>query len=365
MDTQRISFFLPALYGGGAERVTINLLKGFVQRGVLCDLVLASAEGPYLDQVPPQVRIVNLNAGRVVKAILPLSNYLRREKPKALVSHLNHANVIAILAKKLVRTKTRLIVVEHNTLSADRSKLWRGKLVPPLMKLFYPQADAVIGVSQGVVHDLETYLKLESGKISVIYNPVIDDVLLAQATASLEHPWFQKDTLPVFLAVGRLSEQKDFLTLIQAFALLRRNKHARLVILGEGEERSKLEDAIASLGISQDVALPGFVANPYAYMSRASAFVLSSRWEGLPTVLIEAMACGCPVIATDCPSGTREILDAGVYGKLVPVGDVGAMAWAMQQIIDTSTDQDRLIQRAMCFTIDRVVPKYLTLLNLP
>ncbi|PPS39829.1 glycosyltransferase [Chroococcidiopsis sp. TS-821] len=362
MATERISFFLPALYGGGAERVTINVLKGMIQRGVACDLVLASAEGPYLEQVPEQVRIVNLNAGRVIKAILPLSNYLRREKPKALVSHLNHANVAAILAKKLTRATTRLVVVEHNTLSVDRAKLWRGKLIPPLMKLLYPQADAVVGVSQGVVQDLETYLKLRQG-ISVIYNPVVDDVLLTQAAAPLDHPWFQEGTLPVFLAVGRLCEQKDFLTLIKAFALLRRKKPARLMILGEGEERNRLEDAIATLGISQDVALPGFVANPYAYMSRASAFVLSSRWEGLPTVLIEAMACGCQVIATDCPSGAKEILDAGVYGKLVPVGDVDAMAFAMQQVLETSTNRDRLIQRAMYFTIDRAVPEYLTLIN--
>lgn len=363
MDTGRIAFFLPALYGGGAERVTVNLLKGMVQQDVPCDLVLASAEGPYLNQVPEQVRVVDLAAGRVIKAILPLSKYLRQEQPKALVSHLNHANVVAILARELSGTKARLVVVEHNTLSVDQGKLWRGKLVPPLMKLLYPRADAVIGVSQGVAQDLETHLQMAPGKVSVIYNPVVDDALLTKAATPLDHPWFQKDAPPVFLSVGRLSEQKDFLTLIKAFALLRSKRLARLIILGEGETRSELETAIATLGISEDVTLPGFVANPYAYMSRASAFVLSSRWEGLPTVLIEAMACGCPVIATDCPSGAKEILDAGVYGKLVPVGDVAALSLAMQQVLDTSTNRDRLIQRAMCFTIDRIVPEYLTLLS--
>lgn len=360
---RRISFFLPALYGGGAERVTVNLLKGMVQQGVACDLVLASAEGPYLNQVPAQVRVVDLAAGRVIKAILPLSKYLQQEQPQALVSHLNHANVVAILAKELVKTQTRLVVVEHNTLSVDRGKVWRGKLIPPLMKLLYPRADRVICVSQGVAQDLQTYLQMAPEKISVIYNPVVDDVLLAKASEPLEHPWFDRDAPPVFLGVGRLSAQKDFLTLIQAFALLRKKQFARLMILGEGENRSELETAIATLGIHEDVALPGFVVNPYAYMSRASAFVLSSRWEGLPTVLIEALACGCRVVATDCPSGAKEILAAGVYGTLVSVGDVVEMSQAMQQMLDNPTNRDQLIQRAMDFTIDRVVPEYLTLLS--
>ena len=363
MDTGRIAFFLPSLYGGGAERVAVQLLKGMSGRNVPLDLVLATAEGPYLDQVPQQVRVVNLAAGRVVKAVLPLSNYLRQEKPCALLSHMDHANVTAVVARELARTKTRLVLVEHNTLSVSRSKLFRARLIPPLMKLLYPRADAIVGVSRGVAQDLETQLAIAKGKISVIYNPVVDDELIAKAKAPLEHPWFQEGSPPVFLAVGRLSEQKDFLTLIKAFELLRRRRLARLTILGEGESRSELETAIASLGISEDVSMPGFVNNPYAYMSRASGFVLSSRWEGLPTVLIEAMACGCPVIATDCPSGPKEILESGVYGPLVPIGDEKALSAAMLQVLEAPANRDVLVQRAMYFSIDRVVPEYLTLLG--
>ena len=363
IHNKRISFFLPSLDGGGAERVAVNLLKGMSAKDVPLDLVLATAKGPYLSQVPKQVRVVNLAAGRLVKAILPLSYYLRHEKPCALLSHMNDANVIAVVARELARIKTRLVLVEHDTLSASKSKLLRGRLVPPLMKWLYPRADAIVGVSRGVARDLEAQLKIAEGKVNVIYNPVVDDVLVGKAKAPLDHLWFQEGSPPVFLAVGRLSMQKDFLTLLKAFELLRRQRLARLIILGEGDSRRELETAIAMLGISEDVSMPGFVENPFAYMSRASAFVLSSRWEGLPTVLIEAMACGCPVIATDCPSGPKEILESGLYGLLVPVGDAIVLSAAMLQVLNTPVNRDVLVQRAMYFSIDRVIPEYLALLG--
>jgi len=358
-----IAFFLPTLHGGGAERVVVNLLKGMLSQNIPLDLVLATAEGPYLNQVPDGVRVINLAAGRVIKAILPLSKYLRQNQPLALLSHLNHANVVALLAGKLARTETRLVVVEHNTMSSDKSKLIRAKLVPPLMKWLYPSADAIVGVSTGVSRDLELQLGLPEGKVTTIYNSVVDDELIAKSKAELNHPWFQYGGVPVFLAVGRLTQQKDFSTLLEAFALLRKQKHARMIILGEGECRSELEAAIACLGISEDVSLPGFVENPYAYLSRASAFILSSLWEGLPTVLIEAMACGCPVIATDCPSGPDEILEAGKYGHLVPVGDAVAMSEAMLQVLDASINQDFLLQRGMFFSTDKSISEFMALLR--
>lgn len=363
MYTGRIAFFLPSLCGGGAERVAIHLLKGISEKDIPLDLVLATAEGPYLNQVPKQVHVVNLAAGRVAKAVLPLAHYLQHEKPYALLSHINHANVAAVVAKELTRIKTRLVLVEHNTLSVSRSKLLRGRLVPPFMKWLYPRADAVVGVSKGVARDLEAQLGIAEGMVNVIYNPVVDDVLISKAKTPLDHPWFQERATSVFLAVGRLSIQKDFVTLLKAFEFVRRQRLARLIILGEGESRRELEAMIAELGISENVSMPGFVENPYAYMSRASAFVLSSRWEGLPTVLIEAMACGCPVIATDCPSGPKEILESGVYGPLVPIGDAIALSHAMLQVLDTPISRDILRQRGMDFSINCAVPKYLTLLG--
>jgi glycosyltransferase involved in cell wall biosynthesis len=362
-STNKIAFFLPALYGGGAEKVAINLLKGMLSYDVSLDLVLASQEGPYLKQVPSQVNIVNLEAGRVIKAIAPLSQYLRQTQPDALLSHMNHANAIAVMAKKLASTNTRLVLVEHDTLSVARSQLLRAKLLPFFMRWLYPSADAIVGVSQGATDDLGKYLGISPRKLHVIYNPVVDEELIHKAEATLDHSWFQNKAIPVFLAVGRLTSQKDFGTLMKAFAILRQTQPARLLILGEGEARQELEALTQELKIAKDVSLPGFVDNPYSYMSQANAFVLSSRWEGLPTVLIEAMACGCSVVSTDCPSGPQEILAAGKYGFLVPVGDVHALAAAMLKVLNNPVNKTMLIQRSQDFSLQQAVPKYLNLLG--
>lgn len=360
---KRIAFFLPNLHGGGAERVAINLVKGMSEKGIHLDLVLADAEGPYLNQVPQQVRLINLAAGGVMKAILPLSHYLQQNRPFALLSHLNHANVAAVLARELSSIKTRLVLVEHNNLSASKSKLIRSHFVKPFMQWLYPRSDAIVGVSLGVAHTLEKQLGLPKGRVTTIYNPVVDREVLWQSQKPIDHPWFQKDFPPVFLGVGRLTEQKDFVTLIKAFALLRKQLMARLLILGEGESRSELEATINALGIAEDVSLPGFVSNPYAYMTKASAFILSSRWEGLPTVLIEAMACGCPVISTDCPSGPEEILEAGKYGHLIPVGDAEALSEAMLKILEHPINRNLTVHKALQFSLERSICQYLEVLD--
>jgi glycosyltransferase involved in cell wall biosynthesis len=361
---KRIAFFLPNLHGGGAERVAVNLLKGLLADPELAlDLVLARAEGPYLKEVPSAVRIIDLAETGVMRAVLPLAKYLRESKPYALIAHLEHANVAAVLSKQLSRTATRVVLVEHENPSAGKPKVLRGRLVPLFMKLLYPRAEAIVSVSQGIAQALQARINLADGQVSTIYNPVVDDALMVKARATLDHPWFQPDCPPVFLAVGRLTEQKDFLTLIQAFAQVRQHKLARLLILGEGEDRSALEAEIQRLGLTEDVGLPGFVDNPYAYMHRASAFVLSSRWEALPTVLIEAMACGCPVIATDCPFGPQEILAAGKYGALVPVGNRQALAHSMLTVLDVPQNLDLLAHRSLDFSVQASVGNYLSLLN--
>ena len=358
-----IAFFIPTMDGGGAERVVINLLKGMVAHNLPLDLILANAEGPYLNLIPKQVRTIDLAAGRVVKAIAPLVRYLRTAKPKVIISHLNHANVIALVAKQLAFNNTKIVVVEHNTFSVAQSSLFRGHFIPPLMKLLYPKADAIVGVSQAVARDLEQGLSLAAETVKTIYNPVVDRELLAKKNNYIGHPWFQSQTIPVILAVGRLTEQKDFPTLLRAFALLRQKIPARLLILGEGELRQELEMMVKQLGIAEAVTLPGFVPNPQDYMSKASVFVLSSRWEGLPTALIEAMACGCPVVATDCPSGSKEILAEGKYGKLIPVGDAEALSTALMGTLQNPPQSRLLIDRAKDFEIQNSVSDYLNLIE--
>lgn len=362
MSEHRIAFFLPTLAGGGAERVALNLLKGMLERDVSLDLVVADIDGPYLDQVPKEVRLINLGTGRVTKAIPALAKYLKETKPVGLVSHMNHTNVAAILARELARSKTKLVVVEHSTLSVATSDLRRSQLLPAAMKWLYPRASTIVGVSQGVSTDLERELGFQPGTVKTVYNPVIDPDLIAKAKIPLDYPWFQPGNPPVFLAVGRLTLPKDFSNLIKAFSKLRKQKDARLIILGEGELRGELEAEIDSLGIGADVSLPGFVQNPYAYMYNSSVFVLSSRWEGLPTVLIEAMACGCAVVATDCPSGPEEILAGGKYGMLVPIENADALAAAMIKTLDSPVDQSISIDRGMYFSNDRAVSDYLDLI---
>jgi len=333
--TRKVAIFLPSLRGGGAERVMVNLARGFAERGLQVDLVLAKAEGPYLSQVPQSVRVVDLKSKRVLYSLPGLVRYLRMERPKALLSAMDHANVVALWAKKLARVPTRVVVSVHSTTSiaTKRAKNMRGRMMPLFIRKFYPWANAVVAVSKGVAEDLLKIAGLPKEKIRVIYNPVITPELFAKAEEPVGHPWFRPGEPPVILGIGRLTEAKDFPTLIRAFALVRKQRPARLMILGEGEERPKLEALVRELGLEKDVALPGFVDNPYKYMKRAAVFVLSSRWEGLPTVLIEALALGTPVVSTDCESGPAEILDGGKYGKLVPVADIEGLAKAIDEAI--------------------------------
>ena len=331
----RLAIFAPSMAQGGAERGALKLAEGLTQRGFEVDLVLAAAEGPRLPEVSPDVRIVDLRARRVLTSLPGLMTYLRRERPLALTSYLDHANVIALTACRLVRYGGRVLVVEQNTLSeaAKHGKSRRDRLMPRIVRAVYPRADYVVGVSEGVVDDLARFTSLPAEKLKVVFNPIVTPDLKERAKEPVEHPWFS-DGSKVFIAVGRLRPQKDFRTLLQAFSRVRATRPARLLILGEGPERSELEDLVRELDIADDVSLPGSVENPYAYLSRAVAFVLSSRWEGLPTVLIEALACGLPVIATDCPSGPKEILAGGRYGKLVRVNAVEDLAAAMEAALD-------------------------------
>jgi glycosyltransferase involved in cell wall biosynthesis len=231
-----------------------------------------------------------------------------------------------------------------------------------MVRRYFRDAGAILAVSDGVADDLAAVASLPRCTIRTIYNPVVTSDLLKQASVPMAHPWFSPGAPPVILGVGRLAAQKDFAMLIRAFARIRAGRLIRLMILGEGKKRRELEELADSLGVRQDLALPGFEENPFAYMARAAVFVLSSAYEGLPGVLIQAMACGCPVVSTDCPSGPREILEHGSYGPLVPVGDDTAMAEAIQTVLDASPSHERLRVRAAEFSMDRAVEQHLEVL---
>lgn len=389
---RHLAIFIRSLEGGGgAERMMVSLARGFAERGHRVDLVLGVARGGFLEEVPGSVRIVELGRGSILRAVpgylrdpanarklapafrnvIPhwvlgcvpkLVGYLGRERPDAMLSALNYSNIAALWAKRLSDVPTRLIVSERNTVSRRAQVRRRNRSLPSLAAHFYPWADGISAVSDGVADDLARCAGIPRERIATTYNPVVSPRIFEQAMEPLDDPWFLEDGIPVILAAGKLKAQKGFDTLIDAFSILRRRRKARLVILGEGELRRMLVRRARRQGVENDVSFPGFVENPFRYMASASAFVLSSRWEGLPAVLIQAMACGCPVVSTDCPSGPREILDGGRYGKLVPVDDAAAMTRAIAATLEATRDPWGLERRARKYSIDRSVERYLDLM---
>jgi glycosyltransferase involved in cell wall biosynthesis len=359
----RIALFVPSLHGGGAERVMLTLANYFVEQGVRADLVLGEVNGVFRSDVDAQVRVIDLRAKHVLGCLPGLVRYMRHERPSALLSALTHANIVALWANRLAGSRARAVISERTTLSqaGANARSLRGRLMPTLARLFYPWADVVVAVSHGVADDLARVTGLSQEKIRVIYNPVVTSQLFARSEAPVDHPWFAAGQPPVVLGVGRLEQPKDFATLVRAFSLARRRTDARLVILGEGAERSQLEALINELDMAEEVSLPGFAVNPVPYMKRAGVFVLSSRREGLPNALIEALAVGTPVVSTDCPSGPREVLEVGKWGRLVPVGDVAALASAIVDALQCG--QSNLAARAEYvsaqFGAERVVQAYL------
>ncbi len=274
-----------------------------------------------------------------------------------------YANIIALWAKRLAGIPLRVVLCEQNTLSSGikGSNELRLHLYPTLANWFYPWADGIIAVSEGVADDLAQLIKISRKRIQVIYNPIVTAEMFEKSRALPDHPWFLSGGPPVLLAVGRLTKQKAFDDLIKAFAMVRKNHIVRLIILGEGEDRLSLEGMIKELNLEQDISMPGFLPNPYPFMAHAAAFVLSSRWEGLPTVIVEAMALGTPIISTDCPSGPCEILSGGKFGQLVPVNDPAALADAIVTNL-TTKDHNPPRESWKPFELEVVVNQYINIL---
>lgn len=364
-----LAIYVRSLFDSGVGRIIVNLIQPCVEKNIKVDLVVHYANSPYRKELPPEVRIIEFKTDRLLSGIPKLRQYLREEQPTTLFSAGPLVTEIAIITKYLAQAPTKVVISEHNTLSIDArlgdpcgSKL-KSSLLPFTAKIFYPWADEIIAVSHGVAQDLATITGLPEQRIKVIYNPTITPQLKQKSQQPLDHPWFESGQPPVILAVGRLAPQKDFHTLIRAFAQVKKVKSSRLMILGSGKDKASLEQLISDLGLQTDVRLSGFVHNPYNYMKQSAMLVLSSAWEGLPTGLIEAMALGTPVVATNCPSGPKEILADGKYGKLIPVGDVEQMAEAMISVLSgdfPQVDSDWLQQ----FTVETAIEKYFHVLGL-
>jgi glycosyltransferase involved in cell wall biosynthesis len=359
----RLAIFFHDFGVGGAERVMLQLARGFIDLGYPVDLVIGRAEGPLISEVHPRARIIDLEAGNPLTMFVKLIQYLRTERPNALLSPFEVTSVIAIIAKRISRVSTRVIIRISVHISKNKRTKWKKILEKLVLSNVYPLADGIVTVSRGAAQDLSIYTGISPARIRVINNPVISDELLQAAQQPVNHPFFNADHVPVILGVGRLTEQKDFPTLIRAFDILRKKTPARLIILGDGEEKLVLEKLIRSSGLQDMVDLFGFELNPFAFMKKASVFVLSSKWEGLPGVLIQALACDCPVVSTDCLSGPSEILQDGQYGYLVPVEDAEAIASAIESVLggDVRHPPKSWLEQ---YHIDSVIPQYKDLLGI-
>jgi glycosyltransferase involved in cell wall biosynthesis len=331
----RVAFFLGSFGGGGIERIMAHLAHNFVKLGVNIDLILNRSDPTHLWRMPAATRVIDLKAPNLYSSIPGLVRYIQQERPDALLATDHYLNEVALLSKRLSGVPLRVVVAEHNQLSktARNTTELKRRLAPLFTRYLYPGADGIVAVSDGVARDLSATAGIPLHRIQTIYNPVIEPAMLSSAKESPAHPWFTSGSIPTILGVGKLEPQKDFPNLIRAFAKVRQHQPARLVILGWGPDLPQLKALVQELGLDADVDFPGYVQNPYAYMARANVFVLSSAWEGLPTVLIEAMALDTPVVSTDCDSGPAEILADGRYGYLTSVGDSDALADAILQVL--------------------------------
>lgn len=378
MENFRVGFFMlhPNIWFGGGQIALLRVAGWLSGKGLPTEIIVSRIEGKLPFQPPKGVRVVNLNvpalkaAGKVIgtsvaiSAVFGLARYFR-QNPRQLVIAPGWADGgLALWAKKLAKSGAKVAIWEQTHVSAMKSQggnLYR-QLAPQIVKLSYRHADVVAACSSAVADDIAKLSKLPRERVHVIYNPTDPDIE-AKAQEPVDHLWFNESKIPVILSVARLSPEKDLQTLVRAFSIVRKERPARLAILGEGSERTKLERLVKELGLENDVWMPGFVDNPFKFMKRAAVFVLSSKFEGAPLVLAEALSVGIPVVSTDCPSGPREILEGGKWGKLVPVGDHEKLAEAILKTIESPPERESLKKRGRNFSIDEIGGKWLKVLG--
>ncbi len=355
--SSKITLFIYNLTIGGAERVTVNLANQLTECGYQVEVLVVTEDGDLIDELVPEVELSSLSVNEMRWSAIPLARHLRRTRPDVLISFMTAANVMAIVAARMARISTTVIATEHSTKSKVRDITQKPDLI--LAKYLYRYADHVVGVSKGVSNDIREWARVPDDKVVTIYNPVISEEAIATTYEPPSHQWFHDDSIDVVLSVGRHIRQKDYPTLIRSFALLlEERENVRLMLLGGGELTSEYESLIAELDIEDEVAMPGFVTQPYPYMAHADVFALSSRVEGLSLVLIEAMACGTTVVSTNCPNGPSEVLVDGKYGELVPVGDPDSLKSALTRALLHPTDEGLLRERAGDFSIKKAATEY-------
>lgn len=363
-----VCIYVTSFGDGGVERMLVNLAWGLASLGVKVDFIVNQKDGPYLESLPDTVRILEFKSNTRREKLAKLILYLQEARPAAVISAKGRDDIITIKAKYKTRLATRFFLRPGTAVSerlrARKTNPFKRWLTYRRLRWLFSRADGVIAVSQGVADDIINATGIDPAKVSVVRNPNITPTLYHQAEMPVDHPWFEAGQPPVFIGMGGLRRQKDFPTLLRAFAQVNRVRPSRLMILGQGHKYEALQGLAKSLGIAERVEMPGFVNNPYAYLSRAAVFVLSSRWEGSPNVLTESLAVGTPVVATDCRSGPYEITQGGKYGRLVPVGDVDALSQAMLETLDNPPDPNWLKAAVQEYTMERSARAYLVAMGL-
>lgn len=363
-----LTFLIESLYNDGVGKMRLHLMNEIARRGYKVELLLHDMESPYLQHVDSAIQRQRFGSAHSLKGVPGLALHLRRSRPRVLLTQRVRLNMLALRARSISRVDTRVFVTVNVNMTSKfehQSARKRDRQVDH-MQTWYPRNDGIIAVSRGVADDAARLIGIEPGRITVIANPTVTPELAQRAAEPVEHPWFAPGQPPVLLGAGRLMVEKGFDTLIHAFAAVRREvPDCRLVILGEGPDRKLLESLAAQVGVAEHVAMPGFAQNPYAYMARASLFVLSSTREGSPNALVEALATGTPLVSTDCPNGPQEVLEGGMHGRLVPVGDAAALATAIVESLraPVGTRESR-IAAAQRYTVERSTTCYLEALGL-
>lgn len=365
-----VAFFLPSLEPGGTERNVVHLVNTINREKYAVSLVLGMARGDFIQEINSDIPIINLDTYRSIALFFKLITYFRMHQPDIFISAFPRVNVICIVAKifSKAKTKTKIIITEHSMFSLlpiIARNFWRGIFarffMPSLCNWLYPKTDAIICVSKGIADDILKTVN-RTLKIEVIYNPVITSNIYQLAQEPINHPWFSDVKIPVIIAVGRLVPCKDYPALFRAFDLVLKNRPARLVILGRGPEKRRLTDLVEQMRLSRHIVFLGFQKNPYQYMKHASVFVLSSLQEGFGNVIVEAMACGTPVISTNCPTGPGEIIENMKNGILVPVKDAEALAEAILRILNNVNLAEKFSiegkKRAEFFSVEKSVGEY-------
>ncbi|MDQ3339375.1 MAG: glycosyltransferase [Myxococcota bacterium] len=360
---RKVLFFRPSLGQGGADRVTATLLRRLDRERFDPSIALVRVEGEFLPDVPPDVVVHALGSRRLATSVPALMRLIRKTQPDVIFSTASACNPIAVFAHRLARSRAKLVLSERNALFRGRANDFKQRVEVALKKITYNRADVVTTVSSGLADQLAADIGVKRSKLQVVYNPMIDDDLDARAAEPVEHPWFSPEQLPVVVACARLVEQKDYPALLAAFAKVRAQLPARLFVLGEGPLKATLEEEARRLGIGADVCFFGFDKNPMKYMSRARILMHASRAEGLPGSLIQTMACGTPVVSTDCDFGPREVItESGVDGYLVRVGDTDALAARSLGLLTQPALRDSMGQRAKIsagrFTVAASLARY-------